>query len=233
MHAANEPVLITFAKQPVPGCVKTRLIPSLTPQQAAQTHAWMMKAVLQQGVSTAAAARVLAVAPDSYVAEAPRLEGAVDWVIGQGDGDLGQRLIRVTRRVFERFARPMILLGTDSPDLPLERIRAAAEIIRTGACAMCPSEDGGYCLLAIPQPCDALFHDVEWGSERVAQQTRAAARRAGRVLRELPAWNDVDTIDDLRRLVARLDRSRETPLVELRRRLLSGTLGAGMLDGNR
>ena len=104
--------------------------------------------------------------------------------------------------------------------IPEDRFDQAARIVSSGACAMCAARDGGYCLLAIPAPRAALFKGIDWGSTRVAEQTRSAARAGGIELCELEPWEDVDTVEDVRRLGERLRSAENDALRELRRRLV-------------
>lgn len=224
MGKTGSVVIVVFAKTPRSGFVKTRLIGVLTAGQAAETHDWMTQAVLAQVQEYAAGARVLAVSPDDGAGAFAAYWPTPGEIVGQGDGDLGTRLARVTQGVFERHGAPMIIIGTDSPDLPAARFAEAARIISAGACAMCAARDGGYCLLAIPAPRPALFAGIDWGSTQVADQTRAAARNAEIELCELEPWEDVDTVDDVRRLGERLRSAENRALGELRRRLVSAKL---------
>ncbi len=91
---------------------------------------------------------------------------------------------------------------------------------------MCASADGGYCLIATPEPVAALFDGVDWGTPRVAAQTRAAAIRCGVQLTELEPWQDVDTIEDLAALLQRLTATDDPHLIRLRRQLNSLKLTA-------
>ena len=110
--------IIVFAKAPIPGRVKTRLSPPLTSETATTVYAAMLEAVLKR-VATMAGRAWLAITPDDATIEARGLT-----VTPQGDGDLGARLRRVSARVWakrEQSAGCQIIIGTDSPDLPIER----------------------------------------------------------------------------------------------------------------
>lgn len=214
--------IIVFAKAAIPGRVKTRLTPALSPDQAAWAHAAMVEAVVAR-VARIAGRRWLAVTPDEAHFDA---EGFSQ--IGQGTGDLGARLGRVTTAVWSIAdaapPRGLIVIGTDSPDLPIDRFVAAAAAVGAGRAAAVPAFDGGYCLIAAPRPAPALFAGIEWGTARVMAQTRAAAIAAGIALTELAPWHDVDTFDDLGALRRRITNTEDAALRRLRERLDSAKL---------
>ena len=121
----------------------------------------------------------------------------------------------------ERYGRGGIAIGADAPDLPHDRFSKACEQMALGRCVLCPGSDGGYCLIAMPTPQPALFEGIDWGTSRVARQTRDAARRYDIPLSELASWHDVDTVDDLARLLERIGASDDPHLMDLRRELIS------------
>ncbi len=206
--------LVVFARQPSLGRVKTRLARRLGRQGALRAYEAMLDCVVGRWSGTSDLACVLAVTPDAWC-EAARRRWPGFEVVAQGTGDLGQRLNRVTQARWLTARRPMVLIGADSPDLPESLLRDAVRIARRGQIALAPTADGGYCLLAIPRPVPELFSGIAWGSQQVARQTREAARRAGLSLVELPAFFDVDTIDDLRELWRRTQGSRDPHLHRL------------------
>lgn len=197
------PAIVIMAKAPRAGRVKTRLAPLLTPAESAELAARFF-------VDAASAARSLApdlvVAyspPDGRASLEPLLEGRerARW-LEQCDGDLGARLHAAFRHAAtERFS-PVVVIGTDSPTLPLSHLLAARDALarREADLALGPTEDGGYYTVALRRPAPGLFDGVEWSTPRAFEQTaRNAARLDLRTL-VLPAWYDVDTPADLLRL---------------------------------
>ena len=219
--------VIVFAKAAQPGRVKTRLCPPLTAAQAAEVHAAMLEATLRRAFALPLTPRVVAITPDDALDEATRAWPRLDRVLPQGEGDLGVRMRRAIDAINDP-PRPILLLGVDSPDLPTATLEEALRVVQAGAVALCPSRDGGYCTLGLPaRPLEdyaRLFAGIDWGSSRVAAQTRAAARGAGLTLVELPAWQDVDDRADLAALLRRLADADEPALVELHARLRSAKL---------
>ncbi|MEM9253172.1 MAG: DUF2064 domain-containing protein [Planctomycetota bacterium] len=215
---------VVMAKAGEPGRVKTRLIPAIGAEAAAAVHRAMLACVLRRLADGWAGPRVLAVAGDPARLGAE----AAGWrVVDQGDGDLGDRLERVWRGPAVGGGA-VAFFGVDSPDAPaaawraIDRVLAGArEGVGDGAeAAVGPVADGGYWTLAA-RSADrgaALLRGIDWGSERVLGQTRAAAAGAGLRLAELDAWHDVDDADDLaalRRRLADADATADPALAEL------------------
>lgn len=202
--------VVVFAKAPRPGAVKTRLCPPLSPVAAARLYRCFLLDTLDRVQALPGITPAVAYAPRSARAFfATARPGML--LIPQGGGDLGTRMARVLERLLGRGFAAVLIIGTDSPTLPRSHLRAAVRLLgRPGADGVVgPSEDGGYYLIGLRAPCPALFTGVSWSTSRVLAQTLARARRAGRRLRLLPRWYDVDTVADLRRLAAELRRPRE------------------------
>lgn len=217
---SEQPALILFAKAPIRGFVKRRLCPPLSRQQAVELYAHMLETILTRAGGLGCSPSVLAVSPDDRVADFRSARSEFSLVVGQGQGDLGERLSRIVAEVSRQCGKPMLIIGADAPDLPDRVFKQAADIVGKGRYVMCPSHDGGYCLLGMPRSCPALFSGIAWGSSLVAAQTREAALRAGIDLAELETWRDVDTIADVLDLIERLSGARDPHLIQLRRRLI-------------
>lgn len=151
-------------------------------------------------------------------------------VLEQGDGPLGERMERVWRTAFSYDGQaaacpgPVVFLGSDSPDVPTADLAAAvrsvadhdrqagqagqtAQAVQAGKhdAAAGPTADGGYWTLAARWSARALLVGIDWGSDRVYDQTCAAAARHGLDFAALSAWHDVDEADDLLALRRRLE----------------------------
>jgi len=210
--------VIVMAKAPVPGRVKTRLLTRLDPTQAAKVHRVMLDCVIARVDRLLPGNKVLAIDGQGRSDEWTPLRG---WgVVQQGDGDLGERMLRVWRGL---GAGPAVFVGADSPDVP-ETILWSVEphLLETGA-VIGPSDDGGYWTIGAAECRPALFRGIDWGSQRVYHQTLEAARRADFPVAELPPWTDVDTPDDLDALVQRLHDATDPDLIRLREQLMSIT----------
>ncbi len=207
--------ILIFAKYPIAGKVKTRLVPPLSFEQAATWHEAAMRAVCERAVyfkqNIAKVSRynitvVLVGAPDSQLESFRKmnLTGINDYW-PQGEGHLGQRLSRAIDRAFNQSADAVVLLGADSPTLPQDHLLQSLSVLESNDVAINPTHDGGYCLLSLRSPCPSLFEKIDWGSSTVADQTRAQAQAAKLALAELPPWYDIDCFDDFEKMVEDFD----------------------------
>lgn len=193
--------LIVFAKHPTPGRVKTRLTPSLTPNEAAELYRCMLLDTLAKARSISDTQGVLCY--QSEPAALPFFRSiAPDFVVEPQNGcDLGARMATAFSRVFSRGHRHAVIIGTDSPDLPAEYVHQAFRELADDAvdAVLGPSEDGGYYLLALKQVYECLFAGIAWSTGTVTRVSLARAEEAGLRVKLLPVWHDVDTDADLER----------------------------------
>jgi hypothetical protein len=198
-------LLFVFAKEPRPGVVKTRMCPPLSAVQAARCHEAFTGDVLARMRTLAGARAVLAATPDgdapvlARTAEAHGVE-----LVWQGSGSLGRRLETALRRG-AREGATAVVIGTDSPDLPVENVEmgfAAAEALQV---ALGPADDGGFYLIGCRGFVPALGElDPPWGSGRVLESTIGCVSAGGANARLLPWWYDVDDVGGLARLALRI-----------------------------
>jgi glycosyltransferase A (GT-A) superfamily protein (DUF2064 family) len=106
---------------------------------------------------------------------------------------------------FTEGFRRVILVGSDSPDLPGDFLRNAIVELQTHDMVLGPSSDGGYYLIGFRDDTflPSVFDGISWSSSTVFQETIAKVKNEGRSLSLLPAWSDVDLISDLKNLVRR------------------------------
>ncbi len=188
--------IVIFAKAPVPGQVKTRLIPALGVDGAARLAARMLAATLAQAQAAAPAQTELCVTPNSddaaWAAHLPRSVAVSE----QGPGDLGARMAAAAERVVCSGNR-IILIGTDCPGLDGVRLRAMADALEHYDAVMHPAEDGGYVLLGLARFDPSLFSGIVWGSNIVGATTRARIEALGWSLFIGETMRDVDEPADL------------------------------------
>ncbi len=176
-HRVNErdvmtPVrIVIFAKAPVPGRVKTRLIPVLGEAGAARLAARMLDLALGK-------ARAAAVGPvELCMSPAP---DSADWADvplpadietrDQGAGDLGARMARAAQRALAQ-GEAVLLTGTDCPELTAARLREAAVQLMSHDAVLHRAADGGYPLLGLRAFDASLFEDIPWSTAAVADLT--------------------------------------------------------------
>ena len=189
-----------FAKAPIPGLAKTRLMPTLGAPGAARLQRQFTRAAVHKAFAAGLGAVTLWCAPDArhrFFRALRRATGIACRV--QPDGDLGQRM----HAAFERTQAPLVLIGTDCPVLQAAHLRQAASALLDGDdVVVCPAEDGGYVLIGLREPQAALFRGIAWSSAEVMAQTRAHAHSLRLKLRELETLWDVDVPEDFARLAA-------------------------------
>lgn len=190
-----------FAKAPLAGRVKTRLVPPLTPGEAAGLARACLEETLGRFPARVPAAWTLFLdgAPDEGLRAAAARAGAR--IEPQGKGDLGARLERAFEKLRGEGARRIVAIGADSPTLPPERIEQALEFLGSRDAVIGPAEDGGYYLVGLSREAGHLFRDTPWGTADVARVTAERAMARGFTLERLAPWYDVDDAASLRRLV--------------------------------
>lgn len=197
----TKPVAIAvFARAPVPGQTKTRLIPALGADAAAQLQQAFMLRTIQTAQVAGLGPVSLWCAPDCGhpFFQQCRADSGVT-LYPQCEGDLGQRMADAFQRLCPRG--PVLLIGTDCPALTPAHLREAAKALREGKNAVfLPSEDGGYVLVGLWQSHPALFQGIAWGGPEVMAATRQRLRQAGLCWREPVMLWDVDDPQDLERL---------------------------------
>ena len=116
----------------------------------------------------------------------------------QSEGDLGTRLIRMTRDLFAAGHRGMVLVNADSPTLPHSILHDAIRLTgHQDSMVIAPAHDGGYTLIGLSRPHDELFTGIAWSTSTVYEQTCARALQLRLPVVELPLWYDVDNAEYL------------------------------------
>lgn len=193
-----------MAKLPAPGRVKTRLMPALTAEQAAGVHRVFL-AHMAQRLAVFGRLVVCYDPPDAGTAMRT-IVGPAHRMIPQCAGDLGSRLAGAYQALAPSDA---LFFGVDSPDLPTAHIDRAASLLQHKDVVLGPCDDGGYWCLGAKRGLDAtsMLSGIEWSSGSELQQTLTRARSLGYNAELAPHWDDVDRVEDLRRLVSRLRKS--------------------------
>jgi len=193
--------LIVFAREPLPGTVKTRLAAELGDLAAAELYAAMLKDVLERAACLDDT-RVLVFWALEHGSLPPYPSSLRLEMFIQSGATLGERMANAFETAFSIGIQCCCIIGSDSPDLPLEYIRQAfLELEQNQAdVTFGPAEDGGYYLLGMKRLWERLFEDVPWSSPQVLETSRERARELGLYSVLLPPWYDLDTIGDLRQL---------------------------------
>ena len=191
-----------FAKAPTPGAVKTRLSPPLSPEDAAL----VARACIRETVTRFGAIPAM---PVTLFYDGPLDDALVPWARTRGvptqpqtSGDLTTRLKEALGSLFAGGAARAIAIGSDSPTLPVERLREAADALRTHDAVIGPAEDGGYYLIGFARPDFRLLEDIPWSTPDVTRTTLERAAAIGARAAVLERWYDIDDVASLRRALA-------------------------------
>jgi uncharacterized protein len=198
-------VLGVFAKHWTPGAVKTRLAASVGPEAAARLARAFLDCTLER-FRTVGHDRVLAYWPPEQASAFAPYETRGWRLAPQSPGDLGARMKRYFDDAFARGAGRVVLIGADSPTLPVSYVEQAFAGPASNDVALGPTSDGGYYLVGAAGGTPPIFDGVAWSTPEVWRQTTARLAKARTPFAVLPEWYDVDEADDLRRLARELER---------------------------
>jgi len=200
MPADPDVDIAVFARAPVAGQAKTRLIPRLGAAGAASLQ-WQLTERALLRVRAVRGARVaLWTTADDADTRALAATASATLRLQRGD-DLGARMANAFAETLDG-QRPMLLIGTDCPAQTPADLEAALAALRRADAVLQPAEDGGYVLIGMKQFHPALFEQVPWGSDAVLATTRSRAADRRLRLAELPMCWDLDRDEDLDRALA-------------------------------
>lgn len=206
--------LAVMTKAPQAGRVKTRLVPPLTPEEAAELNKCFLRDTAA-AISSACCGR----SADDQKRQASASAIAVYTPVGaesayydilpadfslllQRGDKFGERLYFAVEDLFKCGFEAVCLIDSDSPTVPAENFAEAVELLGTSEdrVVLGPSDDGGYYLIGVKKPHRHLFERIDWSTERVLNQTIQRATEIGLEHKLLPSGYDVDDDVSLRRL---------------------------------
>ncbi len=200
-NSGEKRVIGIFAKQPVAGQVKTRLCPPLDFPSAADLYQVSLRETVTRVASRGEYQPVIFYSGDRcWFAEAfpaVRLQA-------QHGKDLGERMTNAFSVLFSEGVEQVLLIGSDTPDLPLDCLDQAFEGLSSRDVVFGPAEDGGYYLIGLSAHHPELFCDVSWSTPEVLQQSCELAEQLNLTVKLLKNWSD---LDDHQSLTELLDRS--------------------------
>ena len=195
----NEVTLALFAKQPIPGRVKTRLASATSPEWAAAlSEAFLLDAL--DRFESFEGRRVLVYDPPEAWGYFERMTAGRYELVPQAGGDLGQRLGSFLESAINQSSASVLVVGTDCPTLPMTFIAQAVAELKRADLVVGPTTDGGYYLIGGTRYLPELFTGIPWSTNRVLSETTNRIAAANARLALLPPWYDVDTLDDVRML---------------------------------
>ncbi len=197
----DSPALLVFAKEPVPGQVKTRLAAAVGDERAAAVYRELTAVTLAQAAEARRQGIVgrleLWCAPDARSPYFTALAAAHDATLHrQGDGDLGARMAAAITEALTR-APAVLLVGTDCPTIDGDYFARARAALAGRDAVIGPAADGGYVLIGAT--CPLPFSAVRWSTAHARGDTLAGFERAGLRFASLPERWDVDDAAGLAR----------------------------------
>ena len=202
MNKAPDTNLLIFSKYPLAGKAKTRLIPAIGAEVAAQLHRQLAEAA----ISTARSWKQISLEKVNRITVHYTGAGEKDfrcWLGSDLDyqeqpaSDLGQRMSAAFESAFKCGIEHAIGIGTDVPTLTAAILQQADKNLEDHDLVLGPAADGGYYLIGMNSLHPELFADIEWGTERVYGQTLAICTRLNLKIAELPVLHDIDRPEDL------------------------------------
>lgn len=215
--------LIVFVKEPIPGRVKTRLTPRITPDEAAKLY----KAFTLDIISNARKLKrnsvnnvTVAYTPIGAEKAFRKLVKQPTNFLPQKGKNLGERMKNAFKQSFAEGAKRVVIIGTDSPTLPVSYIQKAFDILKKIPIVIGPTFDGGYYLIGLSGLNDDIFDGIGWSTSRVFGQTLTRIKSLNTQVYVLPPWYDVDTSEDLEFLRSHLLAMRMSGIEEVPERTM-------------
>jgi rSAM/selenodomain-associated transferase 1 len=201
--------IAVMAKASLPGRTKTRLVPPLTFEEAADCNTAFLRDVGDNILAAAACSSIAA-----YVAFGPpqarrffqdNLPGEIE-LIDAWHPNFGDCLASAIAQLLQRGHAGAVVINSDSPTLPTSLLIETAEMLALPGdrIVIGPADDGGYYLLGVKAPHPRLFEDIAWSTEHVREQTLERASELSLSVHVLPKWYDVDDVGALKMLQAEL-----------------------------
>jgi len=194
--------LIIFTKYPVPGKSKTRLIPLLGPTGAAD----LQKRLTEKTLETAKRFKHTREIDVEVCFDNGSKRNMIAWLgpeprySYQISGNIGTRMHQAIRSAFLSGYKPVLLIGTDIPDITEEILNQAFYGLSNNDLVLGPSTDGGYWLIGLNNPED-LFQGIQWSTPQVFKQTLRIVRKQNLSFHLLDPLTDIDTEKSLRKVL--------------------------------
>ncbi len=193
----DKDALIIFARAPIPGKVKTRLIPDIGRREATAIYISLLNGTLETSVKSGFSNIQLWIDGDMrhpFFKTLPHRHAFGFY--SQSGEDLGQRMYHAFESALGRYAR-VILIGSDCPTLSVADLHEARHLLKNNHIVLGPTDDGGYYLIGLREKNRQLFGQIMWGRETVFKETCERARSLNWQLGLLPRRRDVDDYADL------------------------------------
>ncbi|MCB0280403.1 MAG: TIGR04282 family arsenosugar biosynthesis glycosyltransferase [Calditrichaeota bacterium] len=208
----SKTALVVFVKEPIAGKVKTRLIPPLTKQEAADLYSLFIQDSFQRYKQLIHLVDIhYFFAPENGCTQLQSLLPEQRSWHPQTGNNLGERMHNAFIEMLNTY-RSVLIIGSDHPNLPITYIRKAITVLEYVDISIGPSNDGGYYCIGLKRANRNLFEGINWSTKEVYPETtkRIATEKLEPFI--LPDWYDIDDSDDLKRFISDTDQS-EYPLL--------------------
>lgn len=197
-------LVILFTRYPHPGRCKTRLIPTFGDEGAAKIH----KQLVEYNIATLTTLSALHSNRTYHIFyDGASVHDMEKWLgkqifIQQQGNNIGERMANALIMGLQT-AEKCLLMGSDCPDISPELLNEAFQALQQNDIILGPAYDGGYYLIGVDNSCKAaaistLFRDIQWGSDKVLQETRQRADELHFRVHLLQKLHDIDTPDDIK-----------------------------------
>lgn len=196
--------LLLFVKYPKKGKVKLRLSRDLEEEIVQELYRCFVQDTLTMIKKINVPLFICFHPPDAQRKFQSWLGSTLRFLPQKGE-DLGERMKNSFADAFTKGLQNVVLMGSDSPDLPEDYIKQAFITLQTKDVVLGPTVDGGYYLIGFKNTTfiPGVFEEIHWSSSMVFQETSMKIRQAHRSIGFLPVWSDVDTLTDLKNLASR------------------------------
>lgn len=184
--------LVIFTRYPIPGKSKTRLIPLLGAEGAANHQKMMTEFIVNQAKQAGVSIEVRFT--DGTEEQMRGWLGSDISFKHQGEGDLGERMSRAISENLNHDLKKVAIIGSDCPDFRSAEILNLFKTLEEHPVVIGPATDGGYYTIGMNVLHQELFHGIDWGTENVLAQTLKASKIKIHLLETL---SDVDEPNDL------------------------------------
>ena len=194
----KEVALLIFQKNPELGKVKTRLGATLGDERALEIYHQLIEITLKEANKTSFDIFIF------YSSFLPK-ENSTELItrnVQKGE-DLGEKMKNAFQEVLALGYQKAIIIGTDCPEIHAGILNQAAVELKNNELVIGPAEDGGYYLLGMKTLQKELFEEVQWSTESVLKQTLEKAETLGLKVSLLESLNDIDTEEDLKKLISK------------------------------
>ena len=202
MKKNSDNAVILFAREPVLGLVKTRLNSFLDKETILRLYVCFLEDSLAKIQDVGNADCFVAISPEGNSEFFNQKKSSDITLFSQQGNNLGEKMRQAFVDRFSQGYTRAIIIGSDSPSLPVSYIRRALGSEKD--LVLGPSIDGGYYLIAMKDKVSEVFKSISWGTDKVLDETLQRIKDVGISFDLLPLWYDVDLPEDLKFLKTHL-----------------------------